>query len=61
MRLFYLLIGIIGVILAIYGFNGIIDPRIKKNNLRAFIMLIGILMMIFGLLLYGVPNFFSGE
>lgn len=61
MRFFYLLIGIIGVILTIYGFNGIIDPRIKKNSLRAFLMLIGILMMIFGLLLYGVPHFFSSE
>ena len=61
MRYFYLLVAVIGIILASYGFSGAIDDRVKNGTLRAFLLLIGIILMALGLLLYGVPHFFSSS
>ena len=59
MRYFYLMIAVLGIIMASYGFSGAIDDRIKNGTFRAFLLLLGIILMALGLLLYGVPHFFS--
>ena len=61
MRYLYLVLAVIGIILASYGFSGAIDNRIKNGTFRALLMLIGIICMALGLLLYGVPHFFSAS
>ena len=61
MRYFYLVIAVIGIILASYGFSGAIDERVKNGTFRAILLLIGIILMALGLLLYGVPHFFSAS
>ena len=61
MRYLYLVLAVIGIILASYGFGGAIDDRVKNGTLRAFLLLIGVICMAMGLLLYGVPHFFSSS
>lgn len=59
LRYLYLLLAIIGIILASYGFSGVIDDRNKQGILRAGLLLLGIILLGLGLLLYGAPHFFS--
>ncbi len=61
MKYIYIVMTVLGVILASYGFSGAIDDRIKNGTFRAFLLLIGIIIMTLGLLLYGVPHFFTGN
>jgi hypothetical protein len=61
MKDIYIVMTILGIVLASYGFSGAIDDRIKNGTFRAFLLLIGIIIMALGLLLYGVPHFFSGS
>lgn len=61
MKYLYVIMTIIGIILASYGFSGAIDDRIKNGTFRAFLLLIGIIIMALGLLLFGAPHFFTGN
>jgi uncharacterized membrane protein len=61
MRYLFLVLGIIGLILTSYGFWITVDETgtEKKSGWKPLLLMLGILLMILGLLLYGVPNFFS--
>jgi hypothetical protein len=63
MRLFYLIFIIIGFGLTSYGFWVVVNEtqNEKKAVWKPICLLIGIMVMVFGLLLYGVPNFFSSH
>jgi len=63
MQYLFLVIGIFGLILAGYGFWTTVDQSHteKKSAWRPLLLLVGIGLMVLGLLLYGVPNFFSSN
>ncbi|MCX7918869.1 MAG: hypothetical protein N3A72_04520 [bacterium] len=60
MRYLFLIIAIAGFSLTSYGFWFAVDEMAfgKKSKWKPLTLLVGIVLMIFGLLLYGVPNFF---
>ena len=61
MRYLFLFIGMIGLILTSYGFWVSIDQTNPDKTAfwKPGMLLVGIILMIFGLLLYGVPDFFK--
>ena len=65
MRYLYLVVGIIGLILASYGFCVTVDEsneeQKSKTAWKTLYLLIGLILMVLGLLLYGVPHFFSSS
>lgn len=63
MRIVYLLLSIIGFGLTSYGYWLIINDvqNEKKAVWKSILLVIGIILMIFGILLYGVPIFFSSH
>jgi sulfite exporter TauE/SafE len=58
-KIVYVVMVIIGITLASYGFEAAINEKISNATLRSILMLVGIILMAMGLLLFGDPHFFS--
>jgi hypothetical protein len=63
MQFVYMLAILIGFGLTGYGYWIVMkDMQIKKKAVwKSLIFLFGLIIMLFGILLYGVPNFFSSH
>ncbi|MFB3896530.1 MAG: hypothetical protein ACE14V_09535 [bacterium] len=63
MQIIYLILMLVGFGLTSYGFWLVVDEiqTEKKSVWKSFCLLIGLIGMVFGILLYGVPHFFSSH
>jgi hypothetical protein len=63
MQIVYLILSLIGFGLTSYGFWLVFSgPQNEQKSVwKSLCLLIGIIIMVFGILLFGVPHFFSSH